>query len=321
MNLGLHIDLRNPAAWGQDPARVHAFTLELIEEAERLGIHSVWLSEHHRFDDGYLTQPLVFAAAVAARTERIRIGTAVLLAPFRHPAHIAEEAALVDLISGGRFELGLGAGYHRPEFDLFDVDVADRYRLTDDAVVAIRHAWGGQTPPLPAQDPVPIWLGYGGPKGAARAGRLGTGLLSIDSRLIQPYREGLEAGGHDESTGRMAGPVTAFVTEDPERDWPVVARHLEHQWNTYRHAMVAGTGGGPPPPIDPERWRHPSGGRPARFGYGTPDDVAAHIREAVGTAPVETVFLWASIAGMDEARASDHVRLLADGLAPLLSDG
>ena len=114
MNVGVYFDLRNAPPWRQDPARLYGFTLELCEEAERLGAHSVWLSEHHLFDDGYLPQPLTFAAAVAARTTRVRIGTAVLLAPLHSAAEIAEQVAVVDLVSNGRVDLGLGAGYRVP---------------------------------------------------------------------------------------------------------------------------------------------------------------------------------------------------------------
>ena len=124
MNVGIYFDLRNAPPWPQDPARLYGFTLELCEEAEHLGTHSVWLSEHHLFDDGYLPQPLTFAAAVAARTRRTRIGTAVLLAPLHHPVEIAEQVAVVDLVSDGRLELGLGAGYRAPEFELMGVDLA-----------------------------------------------------------------------------------------------------------------------------------------------------------------------------------------------------
>ncbi len=119
VNVGVYFDLRNAPSWPQDPARLYGFTLELCEEAERLGAHSVWLSEHHLFDDGYLPQPLTFAAAVAARTTRVRIGTAVLLAPLHDAVEIAEQVAVVDLVSNGRVELGLGAGYRVPEFELF----------------------------------------------------------------------------------------------------------------------------------------------------------------------------------------------------------
>ena len=114
VNVGLYFDLRNPPQWRQDPARLHAFALELCEEAEHLGAHSVWLTEHHQFDDDYIASPLTFAAAVAARTKRVRIGTAIVIAPLHHPAEIAEQAAMVDLVSNGRLDLGLGAGYRVP---------------------------------------------------------------------------------------------------------------------------------------------------------------------------------------------------------------
>src|SRR5581483_3104022 len=111
VRIGLYLDLRNPPAW-RCPWPVHyARSLEWIEEAERRGAGSIWLSEHHFFEDGYLPQPLTFAAAVAARTRRVHIGTAVYLAALRPAVQVAEEAAVVDLLSGGRLELGLGAGY------------------------------------------------------------------------------------------------------------------------------------------------------------------------------------------------------------------
>ena len=128
MKIGVWFDLRNPPGWRQDPARLYAFTLELCEEAELLGADSLWFSEHHGFEDGYLPQPLTFAAAAAARTTRVRLGTGILVAPLRKTAQLAEEAAVVDIISGGRLELGLGAGYRVPEFELFGTDFTARYR-------------------------------------------------------------------------------------------------------------------------------------------------------------------------------------------------
>src|SRR5262245_65037476 len=111
MKVGLFFDLRNPPAWRQDPARLHAFSLEVIEEAEHLGIDSIWMSEHHLFVDDYLTAPLTFLAAAAARTSRVRLGTAIVIAPLHHAAEIAEQVVLVDLLSNGRVDLGLGTGY------------------------------------------------------------------------------------------------------------------------------------------------------------------------------------------------------------------
>jgi alkanesulfonate monooxygenase SsuD/methylene tetrahydromethanopterin reductase-like flavin-dependent oxidoreductase (luciferase family) len=322
VNVGVYFDLRNAPPWPQDPARLYGFTLELCEEVEHLGAHSVWLSEHHLFDDGYLPQPLTFAAAVAARTRRVRIGTAVLLAPLHHAVEIAEQVAVVDLVSDGRVELGLGAGYRVPEFELFGVDLAQRYRLTDARVAELRAIWaGGRVTPAPVQPRLPIWLGYQGPRGARRAGRMGEGLLSANAELWEPYRAGLGEGGHDPATGRMAGSFQAFVTDDPERDWPVVSRHLAYQLDSYRRYMVEGTGAPVPGPVDPERVRaRDSEALLASFAYGTPHEVAQTVRARTAGAPVETVFFWVSIGGMSEAMSRQHVQTLCTRLAPLLVD-
>ena len=116
---GIYFDVRNPAKWRQNPSRLYGFVLEACEEAERLGASSLWFSEHHLFDDDYLASPLTLAAAVAARTKRVRLVTAIVIAPIHHPVEIAEQSAVVDLISGGRLDLGLGTGYRVPEFELY----------------------------------------------------------------------------------------------------------------------------------------------------------------------------------------------------------
>ena len=282
----------------------------MCEEAEHLGAHSVWVTEHHLFEDGYVNQPLTFAAAIAARTRRVRIGTAILIAPFRPAIQIAEEAAVVDILSRGRLELGLGAGYRVPEFDLFGADIKNRYVTTDRRVSEIRSIWAdARHVPSPVQDPVPIWLGYAGPQGACRAGRLGAGLLVARPDLVEPYCRGLEEGGHSAGAARMAGVLGGFVSDDPERDWPEVSKHLSYQWDSYRRYMVEGTGQPDPPPIDPDRWRQRgfSGAGYDGFGYGTADEVAAAILQFTAGTPIETLIFWASLAGMSESMVARHV--------------
>lgn len=320
LNVGLYFDLRNPAPWRQDPARLHAFTLEACEEADRLGAHSVWFTEHHRFDDGYLTQPLTFAAAAAARTRRVRLGTAVIVAPLHHPVELAEQSALVDLISDGRLDLGLGAGYRAPEYELYGVTDERRRGATDQRARDLRRLWaeGGVTP-QPVQNPLPLWMGYLGPQGARRAGLLGEGLLATDPDLWEPYRNGLIEAGHDPAIGRMAGGIQGWVSEDPEADWPVVSRHLGYQVDSYRRHMVEGTDAPIPRPVDPEklRARDPRGSLDYFF-LDTPEGMAQRIRDHVRDAPVETVFLWASLAGMPEKLVQRHVELVCTRLLPLL---
>lgn len=322
MKVGLYFDLRNPPGWRQDWQRLYGFTLEVCEEADRLGIGSLWFSEHHLFSDGYLNQPLTFAAAVAARTRQARIGTAVLVAPIRAAAQIAEDAALVDLISGGRLDLGLGTGYRKPEFDLFGESLIGRYDRTDARVRELRELWSSERlRPPPVQDRVPIWLGYQGPKGAHRAGMLGEGLLSVNGALLEPYREGLAAGGHNPAAARMAGALTAFVTDDPDRDWLIVSKHVSWQADSYRTHMVEGTDQPDPKPVDPERIRK-KGLTTGFHGLlvDTPDNVAAQVRAVTAGLPVETVFFWVSIAGMAEDIVMRHMQTICKDLAPLLAD-
>ncbi len=321
MKIGLYFDLRNPAAWRHDPARLHAFTLEAIEEAEHFGADSIWLSEHHLFSDDYVAAPLTFLAAAAARTSRVRLGTAVVLAPLHHAAEIAEQAAMVDLISGGRLELGLGSGYRLPEYQLFGADSRRRYAQTDDKAREIRRLLSpGGVRPQPVQDDLPIWMGYQGPQGARRAGLLGEGLLSADARNWEPYRDGLLAGGHDPGRARMAGWINTWVSDDPDADWPAVRAHVAHQFDTYAALGVEGTGQPAPPPVDPDRLR--TGTPDTLLGYiwcDEPATVATRIREYTAGAPVKTILIFASIAGMPEALVSRHIRTICTKLAPLLA--
>ena len=117
----------------------------------------------------------------------------------------------------------------------------------------------------------------------------------------------------------MAGGIQAWVTDDPERDWPRVRDHLAYQQDSYRRHMVEGTDQPVPPPIDPEKLiRREPRGPLGYFWFGTPEDIAQRIRAYIGDAPVETVFLWASVGGMAEDLVAEHVTTVCTRLAPLL---
>jgi len=321
VKLGLYFDLRNPAPWARPWPEVYGRALDLVVEAERLGAASVWFSEHHLFADGYLPQPLTFAAAAAARTSRVRIGTAVLVAALRPAVLVAEEAAVIDQLSGGRLEMGIGAGYSVPEYELYDTDITKRYGLTDAAVAEIRRLLdGGIVTPPAAQNPFPIWLGYQGPQGAKRAGRLGVGLLSLDQALLDPYREGLVEAGHDPSSARTGGMLDIIVADDPEAAFERILPHYAHQLNSYRAAAVAGSGRDTPKEITVEKLRSGAAqkGQIPGLRVLTPSDAVAAIREATDGAPVEHVYLWASVAGMPDELVERHVELTCTQVAPNL---
>src|SRR5262249_29182306 len=119
---GLRFDLRNPAFSGVDLADRYQAAVEMCQWADEQGALFVSFTEHHGSDDGYLPSPLILASAVAARTARVAIAINALIVPFHNPLRIAEDIAVVDLISGGRVSVTLAGGYLPAEFDMFGVD-------------------------------------------------------------------------------------------------------------------------------------------------------------------------------------------------------
>lgn len=161
----------------------------LATAAEQAGFDSFWVTEHHGLPDGYLPSPLTVLAALAPVTSRITLGTGLVLAPLHHPLRLAEDAAVVDLLSGGRLILGLGLGYAEHEYRAFGVDPATRGARLEALVGALRQAWTGdefscsalgldavRVTPAPNRR-IPIWLGGYAAAAVARAGRIADGHL------------------------------------------------------------------------------------------------------------------------------------------------
>jgi alkanesulfonate monooxygenase SsuD/methylene tetrahydromethanopterin reductase-like flavin-dependent oxidoreductase (luciferase family) len=309
--LGLFVDLRRLPGSGRTAEDHVARTLDLLSGAEGQGCEGVWLTEHHLFEDGYLSQPFVLAAAVAARTRSVRLGTAVVLGNLRHPRHIAEEAAMVDLISGGRFDLGLGAGYAQREYDAFGVDIARRFDQNDAKALEVQRLLAsGEVTPGPVQDPLPIWMGYQGPKGARRAGRAGLGLLSLDRSLYEPYVEGLQESGHDPGTAKMSGLVEIIVADDPQAAVERLLPHWLHQQNTYR-ALMRKPDGSPLSPIDADKAREKLAGSNQ---LGTCkvldlDGAIQEVKQRLAGLPAVHAYTWLSLGDMPDDLVERHVEL------------
>ncbi|MET8994885.1 LLM class flavin-dependent oxidoreductase [Amycolatopsis sp. NPDC004169] len=110
---------------GMSAPEVYGYHVELVELLEELGFDGVWLAEHHFHDFGTVPNTLTMLAHLAGRTERLRLGSGIVVLPLRNPVHVAEEAAMVDVLSGGRLELGVGRGYQSIEFENFGLDLAE----------------------------------------------------------------------------------------------------------------------------------------------------------------------------------------------------
>ncbi len=169
--------------------------------AERVGIDSLWLSEHHRYYDGYCPALLPAASAALAVTERLRVGTGVLLLPLHRPERVSAAAAELTTRSGGRFELGMGMGYRPIEFDGKGLSMTDR----------VRRMTAGLDE-LAADRPAPLWVGVTSEAAARRAGRRGLGLFisgafsrEVVDSLIAAHRRAWIDGGRPGPGGDEGG--------------------------------------------------------------------------------------------------------------------
>lgn len=180
----MRFDLRNPGFTGRPAADGYAAALEMAEWADRVGFEQIFLSEHHGAADGYLPSPLTMLAALAARTERVQLSVAALIAPFHDPLRLAEDVVVVDNISRGRIELVLAAGYLPAEFTMVDVPLGERVARVTEAVTTLKAAFTGEecdfrgrrvrvTPPPCRLGGPPILLG--GSSAGAAPSRRGSG--------------------------------------------------------------------------------------------------------------------------------------------------
>jgi alkanesulfonate monooxygenase SsuD/methylene tetrahydromethanopterin reductase-like flavin-dependent oxidoreductase (luciferase family) len=328
---GLWYDFRQRPPLG-DCARFYAECMEEIEESERLGYEGVWLSEHHFVDDGYLPSPLVVAAAVAARTERMRIGTNVLLLPMHHPLRVAEDAAVADLVSGGRFVLGVGQGYVQHEFEVLGFDRRYRPSLFEEGIEIIRRAWEeGRTgyegrrwrfedlpfEPRPERPP-PIYVGAFRDPAIDRAARMADGFLASagGGAFIETYRKVREAlarhGRTIEDFPYVASGV-AYVHEDSERARGDVAPAIAYQRSRYAE-WGTDRGEPKPEPIQPDDlpWE--------RYLVGNPDEVAEGLARLHEEAPFEHFCFWGRLPGITHEQALENMRLFASEVAPRVRD-
>jgi alkanesulfonate monooxygenase SsuD/methylene tetrahydromethanopterin reductase-like flavin-dependent oxidoreductase (luciferase family) len=331
MQVGICLDLRNPPRWHRPWAAFYAAALEDCVEAERQGIDSIWVTEHHFFEDGYLPQTLTFAAAIAARTSRVRVGTAILIPGLRAALEVAEQAAIVDLVSDGRLELGLGAGYRVPEFEAFGQDIGRRYALLEERAEEIQRLWDLRafTPP-PVQERAPLWIGAHGPRGARLAGRLGAGLMSFNPPAVAVYQDALNEAGHGAASARLAHVANMVIADDPEAAWSRIAPHLEYQWSSLaRYGAEGAERGGTSKvaavlqDVDQEvsagslRSTGPVMS-PPNFDVVTAEEAVRRLGLWLVGLPAHTVYFSRSVSGMPEDLAQRHVELLATEVAPAL---
>ena len=328
--------------------------LAQIELADQLGIDEVWLGEHRFSRHGLLSGIWSFAGLVAGRTERIRIGTAVVVLPLHNPILVAEEAAMVDNISGGRLNLGIGAGYQRQEFDGLDVDINESRERFYEAVDVIKKAWTEETLtyhgkftnvdnlwvlPKPLQQPHPplfqavstspasidfaaknqIQVIAGGP----------TDILGQAPQVIQAWREKMEEYGHPHEhldPPMSKGIYVAPTVEEAERDAAELqnfsSRILNSQGNNGAIGMPTDKDGNVPPGY--EHWANRQSDRdrrddPGHAGLpplvGTPELVIERLKETQA-AGINHVFGNFGFPGLPHEKVLRSIEMFAKEVMP-----
>lgn len=239
MKIGLMVNTQDPPRAERIADRWRQI-LEIGKVAEDSGFAGIFLPEHHMMEDGYLPSPWAPLGALAARTQTIEIGTSVHLLPLENPIHVAEHAAIADIISNGRLRLGCGMGNFAREFDLFGLSHKQQVSRFEEAIDLLQRAWAGEhidhdgkhfrvkgrISPLPLA--AHLWLGAMSDPGVRRAARFGCRWITdplhnieVLSRWSDIYHEAAAEHGTADSVGvtLMRYGYVADSLADVEREW------------------------------------------------------------------------------------------------------
>jgi alkanesulfonate monooxygenase SsuD/methylene tetrahydromethanopterin reductase-like flavin-dependent oxidoreductase (luciferase family) len=245
MLFGMRFDFRNPDISGTAMADRYAAALEMAEWGERLGCVTFGVSEHHGCDDGYLPSPLMFLAAVAARTTTLPMMVGALIAPFHDPLRLAEDLVVLDNLSRGRVDLIVAGGYVHEEFEMFDVPMNERAKRVTEAVKTLKAAFTGepfefrgrtvQITPKPYREGGPsIILGGSSEPAARRAARIADGFVPSVPAVWEYYRDEVQVLGRpDPGPSPMGDTVTVALAENAEEGWEKMAPFFLHETNAY----------------------------------------------------------------------------------------
>ncbi|MBM4266427.1 MAG: LLM class flavin-dependent oxidoreductase [Deltaproteobacteria bacterium] len=319
----LRYDLRCPPFGQASSADLAAAALEQCAWADARGFASVVVSEHHGSPDGYLPSPLVMCGAIAARTKSVQIMLSALIAPLHDPIRLAEDLAVVDILSNGRVIPVLAAGYVESEFAAFGRTLRDRGPAMDEIIPFLEKAWTGEpfeyrgrtvrVTPRPVRQPrPPLFMGGSTRVAARRAARFADYYVASTPEAQEMYREECrKIGKPDPGPAAPSLGLFVHVAKDPDAAWRRIAPHALHETNAYG-AWLAGAGMASPYAVvsDADELR-----RSGRYLVLTPEELALRAR-ALG--PMGSVVLHPLMGGLDPDLAWESLRLIESEVMPAL---
>ena len=343
LNFGLLLAFRNPPKWRRPWTDIYDEHLKQAQLAEELGYDEIWLTEHHFWEDGWCPALLTTASAIAAQTRAIRIGTFVILLPLgKHPINVVEEATVVDIISKGRLDLGMGLGYRVPEFQGYGVPREHRAKLMDEGLEIMQKAWTEEVfdfkgefydlknvhlEPTPVQAPhPPIWTAVMGRKAAKRAARFGFHVAGTGGENLQRmYDEELVKNGRNPKDFNISQLRLVYLAPTRDEAWNDAQEHAHYMMQTYdtwlKEAADAkwfqetmSVSDMPPP----EKLRDTPGLSffEAPLMIGTPDDIIEEIERYESSSRVTHLVMWMQLAGMPADKTERSMKLFAEEVMP-----
>lgn len=319
----------NPPQWAKPAADLYSRTLEQIAWIDQAGFDRVTFAEHHFTPYGQLPSLLIAAAAAAVRTKRIRIGTNILVLPLHHPVRVAEDAAVVDILSNGRFDLSVAGGYRENEFAGFGLKLSERAGRMEEAVQIIKKCWeedtfdfdgkyyqlrGVRMTPKPVQKPRPsITIGASSEPAARRAARIGDDMFPSHDAVWDFYYDECARIGREvkRKPWPKSRPAFLHVAHDPDRDWAQIAPHARYESERLSGGGLAkGTSYGDYDTSDAKLREV--------FKVVTPEDAIAVLKDIQDQAPDFEFELFPILPGMDIELAQSSLELFASKVMPAL---
>ncbi len=325
--------------------------VSLMEKAEGLGFDSLWPAEHHFTEYGVCGSPVVNLAAIARTTQKIRLGTGVVVLPFHHPIRVAEDFAMLDLISGGRVELGIGRGYQPIEYQGFGVDQTKSREIFDESIEIILRAWTEErfsfkgkhfqiddleVRPRPLQQPhPPIWMAALSDDTFEKAGRLGFNLLlspvfggSLQTarERIDRYREALAEHGHDPATRQVGALVMTYAGKTQEQARKEFADPVIWYFRTFGKYVAPKLG---QPPIEGYEWYTQIRDLASVVQWdsllehgavicGEADYVTERMHELQSVTGIDHVLCWTRLGGLSDELVTGNMERMRDRVMPAL---